>query len=134
MKVRRGSRGSPRAARCCTEDSTHSTAARASGLDSPCRSTACSPSFRPRHSATCAITHDGYASVPVVNMTDAVSSSVPVQPCRLQHRQRPSMMLSLRCAHAAGYVQSLLDFCQKHLDTTQMVSGCASHGGATTDV
>ena len=69
MKVRCGSRGFPRAARCCTEDSTHSTAARASGLDRPCRSTACSPSFRPRHSATCATTHDEYTSEPVFNVT-----------------------------------------------------------------
>ena len=53
MKVRCGSKGSSSAARCCTKDSTHSTAARASRLDSPCRSTAWSPFFRPKHSATC---------------------------------------------------------------------------------
>ena len=60
MKVSRGSRGCPCAARCCTKDSTHSTAARASSPDRPCRSTTCWPSFSPRHSATCASDHSSH--------------------------------------------------------------------------
>ena len=39
MKTRSEVRGAPAAARCCTEESTHSTAARASALERPCRST-----------------------------------------------------------------------------------------------
>lgn len=53
MKTRSEVSDAPAAARCWTDESTHRTAARASTLVSPCRSTQLCASSNPRHDATC---------------------------------------------------------------------------------